>query len=70
MFCFIDVMEFIKDDIKNRLDLGLHWIFGEYSLKQGFISKALPIMDESATERLDRNIYGLLQIETLLLMCT
>ena len=44
-------MKYIKEDIKNRIDLGLRWIFGEYSLCQGFLSKALPVMQDSSSER-------------------
>ena len=57
MICLVfvgtDVMEHIKENIKDRLDLGLHWVFGEYSLRQGFLSKALPVIHESPTERLN-----------------
>ena len=44
-------MGYIKENIKHRLDLGLHWVFGEYSLRQGFLSKALPVVNDSVTER-------------------
>ena len=44
-------MQFILEDIKSRIDLGIHWMFAEYSLWQGFITKSVPVMNDSGRDR-------------------
>ena len=44
-------MSYIKEEIKSRLDLGINWIFSEYCLIQDFITRALPVAHDNASER-------------------
>jgi len=45
------VMMYIKEDIRHRLDLGIHWLFGEYSLCQCYLNMALPTIADSSQDR-------------------
>lgn len=56
MICYVNVsflviMQYIQEDIKIRLDLGISWLYTEYCLYQDFVSKSVPMKHESPFDR-------------------
>lgn len=54
-------MQHIQEDIKNRLDLGINWLYTEYCLYQDFLSKSLPMKHESSSDRYEWTFFNLMK---------
>ncbi|ODN04325.1 Symplekin [Orchesella cincta] len=55
------IMQHIQEDIKNRLELGISWLFTEYCLCQEFVAKAVPMKHESTADRYEWLFFNLMK---------